>query len=81
MRVQVSDQTSVGDSCLAIHKVYTRYEFFQQQSASAPHEAAFTGRHVHVRDQREQRRQFVLCSVCDHHSESESGRGDVRKQR
>lgn len=47
---------------------------------STPHGAALAGCHVHVRDQSEQWRQFMLCSVCDHHLEGEGGGSDVRKQ-
>lgn len=46
----------------------------------SPHGAALVRFHIHVRDQSEQWRQFMLCSVCDHHSEGEGGGSDVRKQ-
>lgn len=47
---------------------------------STPHRAASAGRLVHVRDQREQQRQFTLCNVRDDHSEGAAGGSDVRKQ-
>lgn len=47
---------------------------------STPHGATIAGCRVFVRDQREQWRQFMLFSVCDHHWEREGGRSDVRKQ-
>lgn len=47
---------------------------------STPHRAASAGRHVHVRDQSKQGRQFMLCGMRDDHSEGEAGGSDVRKQ-
>lgn len=47
---------------------------------SSPRGAVLVGFHIRVRDQSEQWRQFMLCSVCDHHSEGEGGGSELRKQ-
>lgn len=81
---QMDDQTSYAACCIGdsqgAHMLCVVSTTKCRLIVSSPRGAALLGFHIHVRDQSEQCRQFMLCSVCDHHSDREGGGSDVRKQ-
>lgn len=72
-------QVIAHDIANVAHTIHTRVLPASKpwRIVSAPHWEASRG---HVGDRSERRRQFLLCSVCDHRSEGEAGGSHVRKQ-